>query len=320
MPSAPDAKFQYVAGYCGEHRFALEQRSPITATPWISSIMPGAAKFDTVISALAGKLPSGNISRRIATKRSPLRGSLINTVSRGRGNSTKKPRGGGADLLSRTCLVRASCPHASRMRGRPTLLNFRKYCYSPPSSCVFAPTRKNARGRAGLDFLSKRGLSAGLRESPRVARVRTGRSAFNFANDGDQVFGDGLIYGCRKPNAQAFTDCVRNQIACRTRRVSRWHDPHGIVLMPVPSSSRTVVLAYRQPPSGAMVALSVRLFRLEFNFTQGTGVPATASPKRVVQKRSPHPDGARTGASRVWCRGTRYRTHRGMLVWPFPAY
>jgi hypothetical protein len=164
----------------------------------------------------------------------------------------------------------------------------------------FRANQKNARGRAGLDFLSKRGLSAGLRESPRVARVRTGRSAFNFANDGDQVFGDGLIYGCRKPNAQAFTDCVRNQIACRTRRVSRWHDPHGIVLMPVPSSSRTVVLAYRQPPSGAMVALSVRLFRLEFNFTQGTGVPATASPKRVVQKRSPHPDGAKDGASQVW--------------------
>ena len=48
--------------YCGEQRFVLEQRSPITATPWISSIIPGPAKFDTVISALAGKLPSGNIA------------------------------------------------------------------------------------------------------------------------------------------------------------------------------------------------------------------------------------------------------------------
>ena len=50
-PRAPGETIVY---YCGEQRFALEQRSPITATPWISSVMPGAAKFDTVINALAG--------------------------------------------------------------------------------------------------------------------------------------------------------------------------------------------------------------------------------------------------------------------------
>lgn len=33
--------------------------SPITAMPWISISMPGRAKFVTVMSALAGKLPSG---------------------------------------------------------------------------------------------------------------------------------------------------------------------------------------------------------------------------------------------------------------------
>jgi hypothetical protein len=40
--------------YRGEHGFAAEQSSPITAMPWISISMPGRAKFDTVISALAG--------------------------------------------------------------------------------------------------------------------------------------------------------------------------------------------------------------------------------------------------------------------------
>jgi len=32
-----------VARYRGEQGLALEQRSPITATPWISSIIPGGA-------------------------------------------------------------------------------------------------------------------------------------------------------------------------------------------------------------------------------------------------------------------------------------
>ncbi len=42
-----------------------------TATPWISISMPGRAKFDTVMSALAGNRPSGNKVLRISTKRSP---------------------------------------------------------------------------------------------------------------------------------------------------------------------------------------------------------------------------------------------------------
>ncbi len=45
--------------------------SPITATAWISISTPGRAKLVTVMRALAGKLPSGNSSRRISTKRSP---------------------------------------------------------------------------------------------------------------------------------------------------------------------------------------------------------------------------------------------------------
>jgi hypothetical protein len=42
--------------------------------------MPGRASPLTVISALAGKFPSGNVSLRISTKRSPLRTSVMNTV------------------------------------------------------------------------------------------------------------------------------------------------------------------------------------------------------------------------------------------------
>src|SRR5947209_7146605 len=52
----------------------------ITATPWISIMMPGRAKLEMVRSALAGYLPSGKNSRRISTNRSPLRGSSMNTV------------------------------------------------------------------------------------------------------------------------------------------------------------------------------------------------------------------------------------------------
>jgi hypothetical protein len=51
--------------YLGEHGFALEQLSPITAIPWISISMPGRAKLDTVISALRrhGSAGRGESSR-----------------------------------------------------------------------------------------------------------------------------------------------------------------------------------------------------------------------------------------------------------------
>ena len=52
----------------------------MTATPWISITIPERAKCDTVISAEAGKFPSGKKPLRSSTKRSPLRGSLMNTV------------------------------------------------------------------------------------------------------------------------------------------------------------------------------------------------------------------------------------------------
>ena len=53
-PHAPASRPPHRAGHCGRHEFSFEQRSPITATPWISISMPGTAKFDTVISALPG--------------------------------------------------------------------------------------------------------------------------------------------------------------------------------------------------------------------------------------------------------------------------